>query len=250
MKRFCRSSCFTSSLAAGGVLLALVLSGCAPEPPGKPEPKKPAEPVKKIEAPVTVEMPATPAEKPIKTEEKPIKTEEKPIKTEEKPIKAEEKPAATEEKPIKAEEKPAKTDEAPKPETKPETKPDDSAKGLSGDLPAAPKVSTFAPVADLEAQMKKYVADLVKATASEEAYKDLPEGKISRDASTVAVLALALGLHDKPSTYKEHAGAMIPPRRSWPRRPITSRPRRPPPTSRRPPRARPKASSSGSRSPP
>jgi hypothetical protein len=260
MKRFSRSSCFTSWLAAGGVLLALVLSGCAFEPAEKPAPKKPAEPVKKIEAPVTVEMPAMPEtkpetkpeEKPAKVEEKPAKTEEppkpetkpetkpqeKPAKTEEapkteakpetkpeeKPAKVEEKPAKTEEapkteakpetkpeeKPAKVEEKPAKTEEAPKPEAKPETKTDDSAKGVSGEVPAAPKLSTLAPAADLEAQTKKYVADLGKATASEEAYKDLPEGKISRDASTVAVLALALGLHDQPSAYKDYAGAMIP----------------------------------------
>jgi hypothetical protein len=232
MKRFSRSSCFTSWLAAGGVLLALVLSGCAFEPAEKPAPKKPAEPVKKIEAPVTVEMPAMPETKPeTKPEEKPAKVEEKPAKTEEPPkpetkpeTKPQEKPAKTEEapkteakpetkpeeKPAKVEEKPAKTEEAPKPEAKPETKTDDSAKGVSGEVPAAPKLSTLAPAADLEAQTKKYVADLGKATASEEAYKDLPEGKISRDASTVAVLALALGLHDQPSAYKDYAGAMIP----------------------------------------
>ncbi len=33
MERFSRSSCFTSLLAAGGVLLALALSGCEPEKP-------------------------------------------------------------------------------------------------------------------------------------------------------------------------------------------------------------------------
>ncbi len=206
-------------------------------------------PAKTEEAPKPETKPeAKPEEKPAKVEQKPAKTEEGPkpetkpeTKAEEKPAKVEQKPATTEEaskpetKPeTKAEEKPAKTEEKPKPETKPEakpeekpakaeekpakaeekpkseSKPDNSAKGASAEPPAAPKLSTLAPLADLEAQMKKYVADLGKATASEEAYKDLPEGKISRDASTVAVLALALGLDDQPNAYKDHAAAMIP----------------------------------------
>jgi hypothetical protein len=75
--------------------------------------------------------------------------------------------------------------------------------------PAAPKVSTFAPAADLVSQADKYITELAKAVADEAEYKDLPEGKIARDSNTLIVIALALGLHDEDNKYQASAGAIL-----------------------------------------
>ncbi len=72
----------------------------------------------------------------------------------------------------------------------------------------APKVSTFAPAKDLVGQADKYLAELDQTVASEGDYKDGTE-KIARDANTLIVVALALGLHDQDSKYKASAGAMV-----------------------------------------
>lgn len=74
--------------------------------------------------------------------------------------------------------------------------------------PAAPKVSTFAPAEDLVGQVALYLKRLDEATASESDYKDA-EGKLSRDASTLVLIALALGLHDEDNKYKAAAPAII-----------------------------------------
>ena len=71
-----------------------------------------------------------------------------------------------------------------------------------------PKVSTFAPAADLASQADQYIKDLEKAVASEEEYKDSVE-KIAKESNTLVVIALALGLHDQPSKYKASAGAVL-----------------------------------------
>ena len=42
--------------------------------------------------------------------------------------------------------------------------------------------------------------------ASKDEYKDDQE-KLTKDASTLAVIALALGLHDQPNKYQARAGA-------------------------------------------
>lgn len=74
--------------------------------------------------------------------------------------------------------------------------------------PEAPKVSTFAPAADLSAQLAEYVTGLEESVASEEAFKD-SESKIDKDANTVSVIALSLGLSDEENKYKQAAPALI-----------------------------------------
>lgn len=74
--------------------------------------------------------------------------------------------------------------------------------------PAAPKVSSFAPVKDLVAQVEAYIARLEEAVADEEAYKDA-ETRIAKDANTLVLLALAAGLHDEPNSYKAAAPALM-----------------------------------------
>jgi hypothetical protein len=72
----------------------------------------------------------------------------------------------------------------------------------------APKVSAFAPAKDLASQAEWYIKDLEKIVASEDEYKDGGE-KIAKEANTLVVVALCLGLHDEDSKYKESAGAVV-----------------------------------------
>jgi hypothetical protein len=74
--------------------------------------------------------------------------------------------------------------------------------------PAPPKVSTFAPAADLANQADQYIKELDKSVASEEDYKDSAE-KVAKDSNTLIVIALALGLHDQESKYKAAAGGLM-----------------------------------------
>ena len=73
---------------------------------------------------------------------------------------------------------------------------------------AAPKVSRFAPADDLARQAEYYVKELENSVASKDEYKDDQE-KLTKDASTLAVIALALGMHDQPNKYKARAGVLI-----------------------------------------
>ncbi len=75
-------------------------------------------------------------------------------------------------------------------------------------LPEMPKVSTFAPAADLVGQLQAYVKEIDATLVSEEEYKDT-EGKIGRCSSTLAVIALCLGMHDEENEYKARAPALI-----------------------------------------
>ena len=75
-------------------------------------------------------------------------------------------------------------------------------------LPAPPKVSSFAPADDLVVQLPKYIKELEKATATEADYKD-DEEKVGRDANTVILIALALGLHDQDNKYQASAPAIV-----------------------------------------
>jgi len=79
-------------------------------------------------------------------------------------------------------------------------------------MPPAPKVSIFAPAEDLDNQVDQYIKDLERIVATEEEYKDSigeSTNKIANDSSTLAVIALALGLHDQESKYKVQAGALM-----------------------------------------
>jgi hypothetical protein len=84
----------------------------------------------------------------------------------------------------------------------------ETAMGDAPPMPAAPKVSTFAPAEDLASQVDQYINELEKMVASEEEYKD-SEGKLANNSNTLMVVALALGLHDQDSKYKASAGTLI-----------------------------------------
>ena len=78
---------------------------------------------------------------------------------------------------------------------------------LAGDDYAAPKISTFASAEDLNAELKFLAADLEKAVANEEDYKDQVEGRLC-DGNTITLIAIAVGLHDQDSPLKAHAKAI------------------------------------------
>lgn len=79
---------------------------------------------------------------------------------------------------------------------------------LASDPPAPPKISSFAPAADLAAQAKLYVETFDKSLAGEQEYKDNAD-KIKRDAHTLTVLALTLGNHDTDNELKAAAPAVM-----------------------------------------
>lgn len=78
----------------------------------------------------------------------------------------------------------------------------------SSALAEAPKVSSFAPAKDVASEIEKYIGRLEQATSSEDEYKDA-EGRVSKDANTLILLALAAGLHDEDNKYKEAAPALV-----------------------------------------
>ncbi len=72
----------------------------------------------------------------------------------------------------------------------------------------APKVSSYAPAEDLANQADAYIKELEKVVSSEDEFKE-GKDKIAKDANTLTVIALALGLHDQDNKYKASAGALI-----------------------------------------
>ncbi len=97
------------------------------------------------------------------------------------------------------------------PETDASTGPDSTATApepVAAGPPAAPNVSTFAPAEDLVGQVAYYVERLDEAVASEQDYNDSLE-KISKDANTLIVVALALGLHDEANQHRAAAPTLM-----------------------------------------
>jgi hypothetical protein len=74
--------------------------------------------------------------------------------------------------------------------------------------PKSPPASQFAPADDLVGQVEYYLGRLDEAVANEADYKEYVE-RIAKDADTLAVIALTLGLHDTDNPYKTAAPAMI-----------------------------------------
>lgn len=101
-------------------------------------------------------------------------------------------------------EEPAPSKPAPGPAEKPPAK----AEKAAPDATPTAKISTYAPAADLVAQVPEYLKDLEKAVADEATFKD-SESKIGRCANTMILVAVALGLHDEDNKYKAAAPAMF-----------------------------------------
>jgi len=236
------------SAALVGLIFAacFVLAGCSPSPTKKPGDKKKADtPVVKPETkpqesikfdePAKKDEPAFKLDEPMKKDEPAVKPEEKkdePVvkpdeKMDEPVVKPDEKMDEPVVKPEEKKEEPkeeAKKDEpAKEPEKKtdepavkaqPPVKTDELAKVdapavvKAGTPPAPPPVSKYAPAEDLVSQMDMYIEELDKTLASEQEFKDAGE-KVARDANTLIVIALGLGLHDQDNKYKKAAPAVM-----------------------------------------
>jgi hypothetical protein len=82
--------------------------------------------------------------------------------------------------------------------------------GLSvAEPPAGPKPSEYAPAADLAAQIDYYFKRLDEALAAPADYDADKQGRVKKDANTVAAISLVLGQHDQPSKYQAASAAMI-----------------------------------------
>jgi hypothetical protein len=75
-------------------------------------------------------------------------------------------------------------------------------------LAAGAPVSAYAPAEDLVGEVAAYLKGLETCVASEEDYKDYAE-KIARDANTLVLITLALGMHDEDNQYKPSAGGLV-----------------------------------------
>lgn len=86
----------------------------------------------------------------------------------------------------------------------------------AADMPPSPPLSTIAPVEDLEAQVKYYLDELDECVQSQADFKDATARidakavtKLEKKTHALAVVALAIGLHDQPSQLKKAAPALI-----------------------------------------
>ena len=71
------------------------------------------------------------------------------------------------------------------------------------------KVSAFAPVKDTETELKYFVSKMGKDLSDQEDFGEDQSRRLGLDGSTVAVLALTLGMHDEDSEHKASAGTLI-----------------------------------------
>jgi len=74
--------------------------------------------------------------------------------------------------------------------------------------PAPPKISTFAPADELAGQLRTYLTEM-QSDLEKPADYPATGSKITKDANTVVILALHLGLHDEPNDFKAKAPAII-----------------------------------------
>ena len=79
---------------------------------------------------------------------------------------------------------------------------------IGSDAAEGPKVSTFAPAADLASQADRYIKELEGAVASEEEYKD-DRGQDRQGSEYDDCHRLGLGLHDQENKYQANAGAVM-----------------------------------------
>ena len=75
--------------------------------------------------------------------------------------------------------------------------------------PAAPKVSTFAPIEDVAAQIAYFADRAEKGVAEKGDFDDGAAAKLKKDGNTLAVLGLALGMHDGDHKLKAAAPAIV-----------------------------------------
>jgi len=80
---------------------------------------------------------------------------------------------------------------------------------LTADAPAPPQASSYAPAADLIAQVTYYIGRLDEALAKKEDYAGANESRTKKDAHTLTALAQVLSLHDQDHQLKASAPALF-----------------------------------------
>ncbi|NLY01809.1 MAG: hypothetical protein GXY83_37465 [Rhodopirellula sp.] len=83
-----------------------------------------------------------------------------------------------------------------------------AAPAVAAEMPNPPKISTFAPADDLVGQLQAYVEEVEESVETEQEYGDSKE-KLLKDADTVLLIGLALGLHDQPNPYQRAAPGIV-----------------------------------------
>lgn len=78
----------------------------------------------------------------------------------------------------------------------------------AAEAPKAPALSTLVSVEDLIGQVADYVKELEECVENQEEYEDSVE-KIERYSNSLAVIALAVGLHDQDSALRKAAPALV-----------------------------------------
>lgn len=181
-----------------------------PEMPSEEAPKAEEAPKKEEMTPPAVETPKEPAaEKPAASPAEKEKSEAPAAKP------AAATPKETPKEPPKEMSKPAAAAPAEKAAgaSKTEEKPAKEAASKNAFVAAGAaidpsKVSTYAPAKDLASQVKEYLDELNEAVESEDEYAD-SWTKLAKDANTLILIALALGLNDEDSQYKKAAPALV-----------------------------------------
>ena len=80
----------------------------------------------------------------------------------------------------------------------------------SADAPSADaKPSAYAPAKDLLDQVKFFVAQIEEDLSDADDYTEYKQDRVAKDASTLAVLALVLGMHDEDNPVKKSASSAI-----------------------------------------
>jgi hypothetical protein len=77
-----------------------------------------------------------------------------------------------------------------------------TATGLRSEPPAIPKISTFAPVADLLQQVDFFIARVETSLADPTDFDGAKQSRTLKDGHTLAVLALMLAVHDDEHPLK------------------------------------------------
>jgi len=78
----------------------------------------------------------------------------------------------------------------------------------AAEAPIAPALSTLAPVEDLVSQIEDYLKEVEESVEDQEEYEDSVE-KIDRYSNSLAVVALAVGLHDQDSPLRKATPALV-----------------------------------------
>ena len=71
------------------------------------------------------------------------------------------------------------------------------------------KVSAFAPVKVVEAELKYFVDKMAKDLDDKEEFGEDQQERLELDSATVSVLALTLGMHDEKTEFKPAAGTIV-----------------------------------------